>query len=94
VATASRTAILKTNRLAVWPDAGLSVGAPVDAAAGLAQMEVAPGVDEHLLAAEKAAVVLASGLGCVVVRQHLRDSSLLAVSNQLSAISLLKADRR
>ena len=76
MATASRHAMLQTDGLAVGSDAILSVRAPVDAATGLAYVEVAPRMDEHLLAAEKATVVPSCGLGCVVIGQHLRQSSL------------------
>jgi hypothetical protein len=76
MATASGKAMLQGDGLAVGPDAILSVGAPIDAAAGLAHVEVASRVDEHLLAAEKAAVVLTRGLGSIIVSQHLLYSSL------------------
>jgi len=68
--------MLQADGLAVGSHAILCMGAPVDAATGLAYMEVAPRIDEHLLAAEKTAVVLSRGLGCVVIGQHLRQSSL------------------
>ena len=74
MATASRQAILQGDDLAVGSKAILGVGAPVDAAAGLAQVEVTSRVNEHLLTAEKAAVVLICSPGCGIVGQHLDDS--------------------
>jgi len=62
VATAPGTAIFQADHLAIRSDAGLRVGAPVDAAAGLAQVEDASHVNKHFLATEKAAVVLVRGL--------------------------------
>jgi hypothetical protein len=76
MATASGKAMLQGDSLAVGSDAILSVGAPVNAAAGLGDVEVTSRVDEHLLAAEKAAVVLTCNLGSVIVGQHLVYSSL------------------
>jgi hypothetical protein len=67
MATAAGPAMLQGHCLAVGTNAILRVGAPVDAATGLANMEVTSRVDEHLLAAEKAAVVLARGLKSVIV---------------------------
>jgi len=77
--------MLQGDGLTVRSDAILSVGAPVDAATGLAHVEVASRIDEHFLAAEKAAVVLSRGLGFIVAGQHLLCS--LAFSRQLSAVS-------
>jgi len=74
MATAAGPAILQSHDLAVGSEAILSVGAPVDAAAGLAQVEVTSRVDEHLLTAQKAAVVLSCGLGNAIIGQHLGDS--------------------
>ena len=85
MATTSWPAMLQGDALAVRSDAILSVGAPVDTATGLAHVEVASYVDEHLLAAEKATVVLTRNLGFIIVGQHLLCSSIL--SRQPSAFS-------
>ena len=76
MATASWPAMLQGDGLTVGSDAILGVGAPVDAATELAHVEAASRIDEHLLAAEKAAVVLTRGLRLIVVGQHLFCSSL------------------
>ena len=70
MASASWPAILQGDGLAVGSDAILSVGAPVNATTGLAHVEAASRIDEHLLAAEKAAVVQSRGLGFIIVGQH------------------------
>jgi len=70
MANAPGPAIFQSNGPAVGSDAVLSVGAPIDAAAGLTHVEVASRVDEHLLAAEKAAVAFTRRRHSTIVRQH------------------------
>src|SRR5205823_657888 len=58
VAATSSLAVLRVGDFGVRTEASLRVAAPVDAAAGLGDVELAPRVDEHLLTPEQTAVFL------------------------------------
>src|SRR5438876_1730510 len=58
VAATSGLAVLRVGDFAIRTQASLRVAAPVDAAAGVGNVELAPRVDEHLLTSEQPAVFL------------------------------------
>src|SRR2546430_12336638 len=58
VAATSSLAVLRVGDFGVRTEASLRVAAPVDAAAGVGDIELPPRVDEHLLTPEQTAVFL------------------------------------
>src|SRR2546426_10460777 len=66
VAATSSLAVFRVGDFAIRTEASLRVAAPVDAAAGVGDFELAPRVDEHFLAPEQAAVLLGnSDVACI-----------------------------
>src|SRR5438105_11764723 len=67
VAATPSLAVLRVGDFGVRTEASLRVAAPVDAAAGVGDIELAPRVDEHLLTSEQTAVFLGNSNAADIV---------------------------